>query len=472
MRTLVITLLIICVILIIIYHTKVGQELAEKTNNTITGITDTVVDLYTDDVEKIYQETGGDNYDLKAKTVLKKLLTIPDEKRTAFDNYRIGNIYRYHIKNPNLTHHYYRIALQKMRNKPRTGTVQMLDRIQDYDIFDAHIARDIPEIRELIAEDMLVRQLGALGDAVIPRHTIVELPPPQLFQQPRDPHVSQVPPTPIKVGLSPQLANLTNHVKILGEKNKEKFFNNIQTWTSDTQNVHDSHMTNDTVKTYRKITEGLNPRFNPDHEINEMIIELDRLKKNNKISPIKHSNAMRTIISMKTGHEHSKIGDNEKNILANIWRRMNIPENKPHRNDLLISLTDNLSNSVERNNVANTPVCITGRVSDALSCFAHIDRKDSDVGILKTKEAVRNEVFQTAHHEYKKTLDTALANTDIEPTLKKGAEDSKKGEDTPESIQFENMVKKNIETRLKQDFGKHIEEKELEGLIAQSQMAF
>ena len=134
-----------------------------------------------------------------------------------------------------------------------------------------------------------------------------------------------------------------------------------------------------------------------------------------------------------------------------------------------MALAMNLSNAVERNNVTNMPVCISGRVAGVISSLAFID-KDPDVGILKTKEAVRNEVFDTAHHEYITTQQNALKGDN--ERLKKGAEDLKTGVDSPESDEFEELVKENIKNRLQKTYQDHIKQEELDTLISQANMAF
>jgi hypothetical protein len=464
MNQLIISLLIICIILIIIYNTRYGIELKNKCNNTVGYIADAVVDL-SRDPDVVYQETQGDFYDIKAKASLKKFLAIPIEKRTAMDNYKIGNLYRYHVKNPKLTHYYYRLALEQMRNKPSTGNVQMLDRMGDYEIRDDQIDHNIPEIRELIAEDLMIRRIEELGDVVQPRNINIVQPIQSIH--PVQPIHPIHPVHPVRQTNS-RIAEVVNNVKILGDDKRNKFFKSMRKWTPDPQNVHDSHISDDVVKSYDIIVAGLPPLVDADLEIQKYVNELAELKNNGTISKTVYDNAMITIKNMKD-FEHSRVGDTEQNILANVVRRINIPENMKNRKDMVVSLATNLADSVKKNNLTNMPVCISGRVAGVIESLAHMD-KDPGVGILKTKEAIRNEVFQTAHHEYMATQKMALdGNND---TLKKGAEDMRDGEDSPESIEFEKLVKENIKNRLQRDYANHIDVSELNTLISQANMAF
>lgn len=441
MHQLIFSLLIICIILLIIYNTQYGVQLKDKCNNTAGYIADAILDM-SRDREEVYQETRGDFYDLKAKMALKKYLTIPENKRTAMDNYKIGNIYRYHVKDPQLTHHYYNIALGLMRKRPDTGNAQMLDRMGDYEIRNEQIDHNIPEIRELIAEDLMIRQIQELGEVVMPRE--------------------------VPVQNSPKLTEVLQNVKIVGDENRTEFFNKMTNWTSDTQNVHDSHVTDDVERSYRKIVSELPPLTDAESEIQNFISEMKKLRDNKVITDKVHDNAITTIKNMQQ-HQYSKIQDTERNILANVIRRTKISENVKNHESMIVALATNLSNAVERNNVTNMPVCISGRVAGVVSSLAYMD-KDPDMGILKTKEAIRNEVFDTAHHEYMVTQQNAMKGNNEK--LKKGANDLKNGEDSPESDEFEELVKENIKNRLQKTYKDHIKQDELDTLISQANMAF
>ena len=468
MHQVIISLFIVCIILIIIYNTRFGTELKDKCNNTAGYFADAIYDM-SRDTNIVYQETRGDFYDVKAKTVLKKLLAIPENRRTAMDNYKIGNIYRYHVKNPKLTHYYYQLSLEQLRNRPSTGTIQMVDRMGDYEIRNERIDHDIPEIRELIAEDLMLRQIEALGDIVQPQHgrnyDVNEI------QNLRNAETHINPRHHRNTG-HPRNRIIPSDVKILGDSNKDTYFKNMTKWSTgvnaDTQNVHDSHLTDDVFRSYKKIVDGLPPLKDPQNIIEDFTNELVVMKNDKSISDLVHHKAMITINNMRDQH-YSKIGDTERNILANVIRRINIPENLKNRKEMIISLATNLSNAVERNNITNMPVCISGRVASAISAPAHLD-VDPDLGILKTQEAIRNEVFQSAHHEYKTTIKNALNGSN--DVLKKGAEDVENGDDTPESQQLEEIIKENISNRLKKDFTGHISDTELNSLITQANMAF
>ena len=447
MREFIIALLLACIILIIFYYTETGRELSYKCNNTSSLIVDSVSDIFTEP-EQIYQETRGDFYNLKAKTSLKKSLAIPEEKRTASDNYRIGNIYRYYVKNPALTRHYYNIALHQIRDRPNDGTMHMIDRMEDFGDLDV----DIPMIKEMIAEDNIVRRIHQFGDVVQQFRPIID-------------NTDGAPPDnkPRVYGFQ-QPIQLTE--KIVGEANKDKYFQSLATWTKEPQNVHDSNITSDVAKSYQLMMEGI-PETNK--SIPEIFAEIKRAINDSDASKTTKAKANKVVEAMNSDMIYSKIGVPERVILANVWRRINIPQNKDNKKELVSSFVENLASGIERDNTANKPVCMGGRVSRSISSLARYDH-NPEVGVLKTKEIVRNEVFEAAHNEYKTYMEKTI--TDADENKKKGALDSKNGENTPESEAFENDVKVRIEERLKKQYSDLVDEKDLNILIKEAQAAF
>jgi predicted metal-dependent hydrolase len=451
-----IALLIVCCILIFVAYTNVGKNLAEKCNSTSGLITDSVKDFFVGDPEKMYQETRGDFYNIKAKMTLKKSLTIPEEKRQAKDNLRIGNIYRHFVKNPIMAREYYRKAAEQIKQKPAEANRQMIDQMEALNREDVLLRIDIPHIREIVAEDRMMHEIRRLGDVVVER--------PVHFQQATAPVNGPRP-----FGFTPKPVNLT--VKIMGEENKDKYLKGLQEWTADAQNVHDSNITDDVAKSYQALIQGLPSQGYDPNAFKDMKDEIRQLHKAGHIEQDVSYNAITTIDAMNNDLIYSKIGLPEQTILTNIWRRINIPANKERRHELMVSFAENLATAVEKTNVDRRPVCTGGRIARTMRTFAHIDH-NPNIGILRSKEAVRNEVFQTAHHEYKSFSDAMMAESNTDPLLKKGANDSKLGEDTAESQAFDNAVKQKITERLQKDYSKLIEAGDLDLLIKESHAAF
>lgn len=452
-----IALLIVCLILIFAAYTDFGKNLVHKCNATSGLITDSVKDFFVGDPELMYQQTRGDFYNVKAKMTLKKSLVIPEDKRNAKDNLRIGNIYRHFVKNPIMAREYYRKTAEQIINQPELGNRQMVDQLEALAREDVLLDIDIPHIREVIAEDRMMHEIRQLGDVVVERPLVGAT-------------GMQIPAAgPRAFGFKPRPVNLT--VKIMGEENKDKYLKGLQEWTLDAQNVHDPNITDDVAKSYSALVQGL-PSQNYDSEsFIDMKQSIKQLKDAGHIEKDVLNKATMTIDAMNNDLIYSKIGLPEQTILTNMWRRINLPANKERRHELLVSFAENLATAVEQNNVSGKPVCTGGRIARAMRTFAHLDH-NPQVGILRSKEVVRNEVFQAAHHEYKSFLDASAAETNTDPILKKGALDSKAGEDTAESQAFDNTVKQKITERLTRDYGNLIEAGDLDLLIKESHAAF
>ena len=262
------------------------------------------------------------------------------------------------------------------------------------------------------------------------------------------------------------------NVKIKGEENKDVYFKTMQEWGPNVQNVHDSNLTEDVANSYKKIIRGLDFSGITDAEaIDEIRQSIDRLASEGDITRDQKLKANKTLNAMvRSTGVFSKIGSSEKKILSNIWRRIHIPENEDNRENMTVALVENMASSVERNGVAGSPVCMGGRVARVMSSLANMDH-NPDVGVLKTKELVRNEVFSVAQQTYKTFMEDTIENGETE-SMRKGAEDCKEGHDTPESDAFEEVVKEKIEERLRNDYTELMSETDLNTLIGECQAAF
>lgn len=445
-----VALLICTIILMFIYYTDSGHNLADKCNDTAGTIVDTFQDFFTGNPDQMYQETEGDFYNMKAKMTLKKSLAIKPEKRTVKDNFRIGNVYRYYVKDPTMANLYYKRAIAQVGGVDEN----ILDRIDDYEELDIGIRQNLPHIRELMMEDRIVRQIDNLGEAVI--------------EHPLRARILQ--PDNKRVDLNVKPVGL--NAKIMGDENRGEYFKSLKKWTADPQNVHDSNLTNDVVKTYNLLVKGIGYDIGSGKDasaIAEMKAAIARLENNKTIAKVTRINAQKTIDAMNNDLIHSKIGLSEGEIISSIWTRVNHDINKENREELIVSLAENLADSVRGSGSGSSPVCVTGRVSRALLSFAHLDA-NPDVGKLKTKEMIRNEVFETAHDAYVKFSEEALTGDNA--ILKKGASDSKLGEDTQETAEFDSVVKEKIKDRLTTDYSTLIDKKDLDLMILESQAAF
>ena len=84
-------------------------------------------------------------------------------------------------------------------------------------------------------------------------------------------------------------------------------------------------------------------------------------------------------------------GINEQDVIKAVWQRSFDPVNYETSDQIRTSLCDAIYDCVERGSV----VCMIGRVSKIWQTLARVDNNES-VGVLKTKQTIRNEIFQRA----------------------------------------------------------------------------
>ncbi len=81
----------------------------------------------------------------------------------------------------------------------------------------------------------------------------------------------------------------------------------------------------------------------------------------------------------------------ERDIITSVWQRTFDPDNAKNAPQIREALGDAVLDCVERDHV----VCISGRTSKVWQALARLD-KDTEMGVLKTKQAIRNEIYQKA----------------------------------------------------------------------------
>ena len=454
---LLIAILVVLLVLIIVYFTKAGKEIKGKCIRTSTILYDSVVDIGREDLDDMYNETDGDFYNQKASMTLKRSLAKQDKKKTAKDNFRIGNIYRYYRQDPRMARHYYKLTLNDLRANPEQGNDNMIDRIEEFDGMEQNDIQEIPNIRELIAEDRMVREILNMGIARRP---------------PQNPDVNEVEVVARRI-VTPTIkpAKIEN-IKVIGADKKKQYLDGLVKYTKDPQTVHDSHVTQDIADHYKKITESLPPsdKSNSDF-IREIKGSLEELKNKGEIDADKYNRASTVIDTMKNGAPFSKTDSTERDVLVNVWRRINMPQNKEHFEELKISLAEGLADSRVYNNFGLSTVCTGGRVARVMGSLAHLD-SDPSVGVLKTKEMVRNEIFQAASHEFDSLLKEGEDDKLATPEYNEGAKDLNKGLTTLASDKFEDLAKKKIEGRIRREYTELVDKKDLDILVRESLAAF
>ena len=157
-----------------------------------------------------------------------------------------------------------------------------------------------------------------------------------------------------------------------------------QTWKRDMQNVHDSALGNTVASHYNQV-KLLNRESEP-VTIDDTIREITDPDAREMLQIIRELNG-----------PVSKLNDElEPDIMSEIWRlsRRN-PETRA-------SFVEALKESWN----VGSPVCVTGRTSRAIASLAFLVPETPQLGVLKTREVIRNEIFDQSD----KILTAELSN--------------------------------------------------------------
>jgi hypothetical protein len=295
-----------------------------------------------------FDNIHGDIYDDEAKQAINYGEAI--ENPRAIDHYRIGAVYLVNARDPRRAHDHFTQALNDILdgNVDTREAPFIINRIDD---FKDHFL-DFPDIEELPIQNALIAYFNQntqqIAKAVAKRELISE----------DDPSFRQ------KVMLS------------------------RQEWQSDSQNVHDSAMYN-----------MLKEQFESTRNANGRIKDIHFHDYQEAVNFVKSRYSGDTEKSRKIDLVVRRLNENalvshipntcEQDIVTAIWQRSFDPDNKGNANDMRESLADAILDCVEGDHV----VCLSGRTKKIWQALAKVD-KDPDNGVLKSKQTIRNEIYQ------------------------------------------------------------------------------
>lgn len=369
-------------------------------------------DYYQRNAHKHFDNIHGEAFDEEAKQTIEYGEAIPNPR--AIDHYRIGTVLLVNAKNPHRAHQHFQQALQQVIN----GHVDTRDApfiINRIDDFKDHFI-DFPDIAELPIQNALLafynQQNKQLKDAVKQKETIA----------PDDPEFIQ---------------------KVLVGR---------QEWHSDSQNVHDSAMYDMLAKQYQKThSENMSLRNIQLHDYNEAVQWLKTRYAQDKDKLRKIEQALQTI------NKNDNVGcipnTTERDILTTVWQRTYDPDNKPNAVSMREALADAVADCIE----GNATVCMSGRTKKVWQALAKLD-KDPENGILKSKQALRNEIYQKAA----KIVDDYIGNNG---SASEALKDSyRKSEETEQVKELVETIHSQIDL-IASDYRNLIDDEQLKSII-------
>jgi len=184
---------------------------------------------------------------------------------------------------------------------------------------------------------------------------------------------------------------------------KVETLNNKQTWTHDTQSVHDSHVSQSmrdnfrTIKLYNQNEYGL-----PDNNIiDNTLSDLRKTFIKFDDQSDKPCKGYEQVLNMaKEGFKVINVGT-EPEIITEIWRRINSIDNTDNKNSLQHALYESMNDCVENGSL----ICTQGRITQMLQSMAHLD-VDKKIGSMNTTEVLRNDIYKNASDILKTNVET------------------------------------------------------------------
>lgn len=177
-------------------------------------------------------------------------------------------------------------------------------------------------------------------------------------------------------------------------------------WHEDTQNVHDSLLSDTVADNYRDLVQSgrgraATPLFDMMHEMRAA-----RGVDGAPLVGVEDAVKMLGYINRHDAHV-TKLFANETVLVQEVWKQVK----RVGTPDIMQSFCTQLQDSWH----GGTPYCVTGRVSRVMQSLAHMVPDMPKVGQLKTREALRNEIFQSASN----ILQAELKKSELEETWAK-----------------------------------------------------
>lgn len=297
--------------------------------------------------------------------------------KTPLDLYQIGSVYDYHYGNPILAEQYYQQSIEQIRSttlKPSYFPQSLLRRQEDHMVLDRIQNRiDINDWKEYDEFHETLPHLVQLQRDIDATK--------QSFHRLRYTQWKEEKETKTK----------KDEEEKKKDQKKQEPKREVE-WKIDTQNVHDHFLNEEMVKQIEIISKE-NEQFNRTipsvstikQRLSSSLSTNDQLDYTSKLS---HAYLMLDKI---VEHDQGLVklhGKTEGWFLGHLWARI---ESQPNRTELSKMFIQNLHDSWNH----GKPVCVTGRITRALSSFAHLDSNPS-IGQLLTKEIIRNEILEKA----------------------------------------------------------------------------
>ena len=298
---------------------------------------------YQRNLRKNFTELHGDSFDQEAMDAIEYGEEIRD--KTAIDHFRLGTVWLVNAKNPEKANGHFRQALDQIieQKVDPHEAIFMIDRIDDFKDFLIDQEVDLP-IQAAIAahyeQKMSEKKtLTAVSDA----------------------------------DNTAQAKQLISAIA----------------WQSDSQNVHDQAVYDDLKTQFYKVRDENTQLANVKNKDWKDLT--DWMRASYSHNPGKWAKLTKVMDVISHDYSIQSLNCTEKELIETIWKRAYDPENRNNHDAIKAALADALLDCIEGESV----VCMSGRNSKLWQALATLD-KDPTVGIFRTKQQIRNEIYDRA----------------------------------------------------------------------------
>ncbi len=379
-----------------------------------------------------FDQLKGDAWADKNQEAIDYMASVKDDNKNAYDYFMKGATYMYGRREPDRIADNYRLAL----NEVARGNVHederdfIVGRIRDHVFFHpepfaetklADLHEPVMDIYNMMLNDELAEAINASKPKVATRDA--GKPPP----------------------------------KTVAERVERK----APEMRSDSQNVHDAAVTLEFSKQYQKLRiynddDARNKQRGPLNDAKEedraviksSLLDIDGglEKKLNDKAMTAFMKWMKEKITDKSKFDdlnrrfvntYDMLDRNgngkilERDVIAQVWRRINSNQNEAKRDDMLEALEMQLLGCFEN----GKPVCVTGRSEQIFSSLAKLDQ-DKELGVLMTSELIKGQMYS----EGSKIIDAEVMKLPVKIRTAYNASKAKEQLDATEMKQLEEAV--------------------------------
>lgn len=332
-------------------------------------------------------KVSADKYNIHAKIALNTALKMSHPNIN--DEIRIARILQHNRNDINASAKHYRRAIDMIIEDPPKNYNYILDRITYFTTQAAQNQAQTQTQTQTQTHNQIPQQLPNTRPNAIPNARPNARPNVELNNQELPNYTTRA--------IATQLAEITPIIR----RDTATRMGNMPlsqriTYHNDAQNVHDTQINNDLRDQIKKMSDENDTSIGNTYEYVRNII----LNANDK-TPEKRAKAIDVLDSIEKNNSLVlAINMRESDVLKLVCDRIESSFNKEHRDDMKNMLIDALNDCMENGHL----VCVNGRVNHIVSSLATLDAS-SDIGMLRTKEILRNECFEKAAEIRNKILD-------------------------------------------------------------------